>query len=309
MSVIETYGLTKIYQNNVVALSDVTLKVSDCKIFSLVGPNGAGKTTFLRILSTQLLPTRGSAYVLGHDVIKEADEIREKIAVMPQEAIPLLYNTPWELVFYYARLRGFSRERAKKAAIDILTKLDLMRFKDYPCAKLSGGYRHRTLLGMVLVANAELYFLDEPTIGLDPVIRRRTWSLIREITEEDGSRVIFTTHYMEEAEELAEAVAIINKGHILAKGPLRDILGELRHKYKVVIMGEGAKSDDVLDQLSSYDCVVGKEKVIVYLNSLEELHEIVTKLLGFGGKLNVSIKTTGLEDVFIKLVGGEYGEG
>ncbi|WCN28319.1 ABC transporter ATP-binding protein [Thermococcus kodakarensis] len=276
--------------DSTVALNRVNLEVLEKdNIFCLMGPNGAGKTTLVRILSTQLKPTSGKAYVLGFDVIKEANEIRKRIAILPQEARPLNEATPWEMVYWYLVSRGESFSEAKRRTESVLKELNLWEYKDKPCLSLSGGLKRRVLLALTVATSAELIFLDEPTLGLDPLSKRETWRLISELREETFFFV--TTNVGLEAESLAKTVAIINRGRIIAKGNPEELKGET-YKHKLIF------TDDV--QIKG--AIKFGDKKILYFNEFDEIHEILRKLNSY------SIQPTDLEDVFIAFLEGERNE-
>jgi len=295
---VETKSLVKVYRNGVKALDSVDIDIPVGQITCLLGPNGAGKTTFLRIIATQLLPTSGEAYVFGYDVIKEADEIRSRIAVVPQEGRPYLMVTPLDELYMGARIRGFGRDEARRRALDILRRLDLYEVRNQKIIRLSGGQRQKILLGRTLVSDADLLFLDEPTIGLDPVSRRSLWEDILNL-KKIGKTILLTTHYMDEAEALADKLYIINKGRVVASGGVSDIISSVGLKTAVYII---ADSPNVEEELSGYRFEHIGNKYLVYVEDKKDLFDLV-KLAVDNGYI-ITIKQPSLEDVFIKLVGG-----
>ncbi len=295
---VETKRLVKVYRNGVRALDSVDIDIPMGRITCLLGPNGAGKTTFLRIIATQLLPTSGEAFVFGYDVIKEADEIRSRIAVVPQEGRPYLMVTPLDELYMGARIRGFSRDEARRRALDILRRLDLYEVRNQKIIRLSGGQRQKILLGRTLVSDADLLFLDEPTIGLDPVSRRSLWEDILNL-KKMGKTILLTTHYMDEAEALADKLYIINKGRVVASGGVSDIISSVGLKTAVYII---ADSPGVEEELSGYRFEHIGNKYLVYVEDRKDLFDLV-KLAVENGYI-ITIKQPSLEDVFIKLVGG-----
>jgi ABC-2 type transport system ATP-binding protein len=161
MNYILTKDVVKIYRGNVVALNEVSFSIDKLGIIGLVGPNGAGKTTLIKILTTLTRPTRGKAEVLEYDVINDYEKIRRRISLVPQDASPELYLTPYEHVYWYLRSRGLSRGDAEKLTKDVLEKLGLWDHRSKVCAKLSGGMRQRVLIASALAVPADIYFLDE----------------------------------------------------------------------------------------------------------------------------------------------------
>ena len=193
MDAVVTRDLVKIYKGGVKALDGVSISVGEGEIACLLGPNGAGKTTLVRIIATQLLPTSGEAYVFGYNVIDESNKVRELISVSPQEGRVYLTTTPWDEVYFAARIRGFNRGEARRRTEEVLKRLDLWEYRNKKNLELSGGMRQKVYIGRVLVSDARLLILDEPTIGLDPIARRNLWRYIRELKNE-GRTILLTTH-------------------------------------------------------------------------------------------------------------------
>ncbi|MCC6004130.1 MAG: ABC transporter ATP-binding protein [Thermofilum sp.] len=285
-------GLAKVYPGGVIALDGVSFSVGEKGIVGLVGPNGAGKTTLIKILTTLTRPTRGRAEVLGYDVEREYEEVRRRVSLVPQDASPELYLTPYEHVYWYLRSRGLPRGDAEKLAREALEALGLWEVRNRVCARLSGGTRQRVLIASALAVPAEVYFLDEPTVGLDPIARREVWKVLRGAAR--NSLVFLTTHYMEEAESLSDLVVMINKGRIVEMGNPRELLGKVRHRYRVVLDRDADTSSLGLRVLEAED---GK---IIYAGSEGELSEVVGELAR--RRLSFSVRATSLEDLFIMRV-------
>lgn len=291
---IETRELRKVYGGKVEALKGVSLSVRMGELFTLLGPNGAGKTTFLRIVATQLLPTSGEAYLLGYDVVREANEVRKHIAVVPQDAQPYSLFTPWDYAYYFARLRGYSRDRAKKAAEEALKAVDLWNLRKRTCSSLSGGERKRAIIASALSSGAEVLLLDEPTSGLDAVARRRVWRVLRDIVKE-GRTILLTTHIMEEAEMVSDRLAVINRGKLVAMGTVADVKGLVEERFRVVVEGEA----EFPNEYPNATRLGGKS--VFYFKSQAEALEFVKRALATGLRAEAAPVT--LEDVFVKLVG------
>lgn len=266
---ITTESLTKVYQDGTVALDNLTLKL-DGKVSCVLGRNGAGKTTLIRILSTQLLPTSGRAYVNGLDVIKEAKKVRKIISSIPQEASPMGVASPLEHLIMYLTARGLSLTEAFRRAKEALKEVGLHKVMNKPSDELSGGMKRKIFVAMAIASEAELVFLDEPTTGLDPISRLEVWSLIKNMK----SKIVLTTHYMEEAKELCDKIAIVNKGKLVAYGSPEELLEPLKGKVRVEGVG---------------DIRIGNLR-ISYMDS-ERAKELVGK--------GVVIKPISLEDVFV----------
>ncbi len=215
---IRTEDIRKEYSDGTVALKGVTVNI-DKRFTAIIGRNGAGKTTFVRILSTQLLPTSGKAFLDDIDLIREPRKARREIASIPQEAMPIGVLTPLELVKMYLIARGMSFKDSHETALKALDALQLREFKDKPTDTLSGGTKRKIFVCMALAANASTIFMDEPTTGLDPISRLEVWSALRMLT----GNIILTTHYMEEAKELSQDVILVDSGRVIERGTV-DVL-------------------------------------------------------------------------------------
>jgi len=301
MEAVKSVGLVKVYHSKetVEALKGVSLSIRKGELFTLLGPNGAGKTTFLRIISTQLMPTKGDAIVLGYDVLTQPNEVRKHIAVVPQDVATYGNFTPWEYSYYFSLLRGMSKREAKEAAERSLRAVELWELRNRTCATLSGGEKRRAIIASALSSNADVLMLDEPTSGLDAVARRNVWAVLRGMVEQ-GKTILLTTHIMEEAEMVSDRLAIVNRGEVAAEGTLDDIKGLAREKFRVVV--EGDLRDLGLSQNNNRVLKFGNKK-IVYVKNEDEALELVGKALKNGLKAETAPIT--LEDVFVKLVGGE----
>lgn len=225
---IETHDLVKRYRNGTKALNGISLTL-DKRVSAVIGMNGAGKTTFIRIMSTQLEPTSGSASINNMDIMKDVRSIRKNIVSIPQEASPIGILTPFEHVKLYLVGRGMSISEAETNANMSLDQLDLREFKHKPSDTLSGGMKRKVFVAMALSSNVDTIFLDEPTTGLDPLSRMEVWSAIRQL---EGN-VILTTHYMDEAQELSNEVAMIHGGKLIEKGEVHDLLSKFKGLIRV----------------------------------------------------------------------------
>ncbi|MEM1619161.1 MAG: ABC transporter ATP-binding protein [Fervidicoccaceae archaeon] len=295
-SAIEAESLWKIYSRGrrpVEALRGITFNIESGSITALLGRNGAGKTTFLRIAATQLLPTRGTVRVLGHDVVDEVWRVRELIAMVPQDARPLGFPSPREYVKAVQVMRGESFAEAEKRAREVLEEMEVPRsLWNRSIWSLSGGMIRRVLLAAVLASDAPVLFLDEPSVGLDPLSRRRLWSKITKL-KEGGRTVVLTTHYVEEAEALSDKVVMIHKGSLLAEGRPLDLVSSLGRKYKVEVR---SKCD--VEALKSWGEVLGSEPpIVVYVNGAADAAELVEELSSRGCAASMSPVT--LEDFFL----------
>ncbi len=223
---ITTDNLTRRY-GDLTAVDELNLSVSAGAIYALLGPNGAGKTTTLSMLTTLLTPTSGSAQVAGFDVVAQAPAVRERIGVTFQEIVLDHDLTGREVLDYHGRLYALPRgERARRGA-DLLTLVELTDAADRLVKTYSGGMKRRLELARGLMTRPQVLFLDEPTQGLDPQNRARIWDYLRALKAEDGLSIVLTTHYMEEAEALADCVGIIDGGRMVAEGTPDELVAGL----------------------------------------------------------------------------------
>jgi ABC-2 type transport system ATP-binding protein len=218
---IETAGLVKAF-GSTRALDGVDLRIRKGSVFGLLGPNGAGKTTTIRILATLLRPDAGSATVLGHDVVREAKLVRQKVSLTGQYASVDEDLTGHENLVLMGRLLGLSWREARGRSAELLEAFGLAEAAGRQVQTYSGGMRRRIDIAASLVAIPEILFLDEPTTGLDPRSRNQVWDLVRRIAAE-GTTVLLTTQYLDEADRLAERLAVIDHGRVIAEGTSRDL--------------------------------------------------------------------------------------
>ena len=297
MNVIEAVSLSKIYhRSRTQALSDITLTIGRGEIFTLLGRNGAGKTTFLRIAATQLMPSKGRISVLGHDVRDEPLQIRSKIAVVPQEGSTIGPLTPWDHVYLTLLARGMSRNQAHERSEKTIERLELTEYRNQPADSLSGGLKQRVRVAMAVATDAELIFLDEPTLGLDAVTRRRIWGVLNEIQKE-GRSILLTTHYIDEAEILSNNVAIIDHGKMVLSGSPAELLRKVKERVRVDVVGSTFSEEE----LSRYGRVVKLAERFRVLTDDRLGRELADEALKRGS--DVGLARVSLEDLFVDLVG------
>jgi ABC-2 type transport system ATP-binding protein len=217
MPAIETRALQRRFEGGVVAVAGVDLEVAAGEIYAFLGPNGAGKTTTVRMLTTLLRPTGGSATVAGFDVVADAPEVRRSIGVALQEAALDPLMTGAELMRFQATLHGLPRAEGRRRAYALIDRVGLTLAANRRVGTYSGGMRRRLDLGMALIHEPRVLFLDEPTTGLDPVSRQAIWEEVRKLNDE-GTTVFLTTQYLEEADRLADRVGIIDDGRMATEG-------------------------------------------------------------------------------------------
>jgi ABC-2 type transport system ATP-binding protein len=198
------------------AVDGISFSVDHGEIFALLGPNGAGKSTLIRMLTTLIPATSGSARIHDFDVVKQADSVRRLIGVIPQAMTTDLELSVAENLLIYAKLYGVPRERRKRLMGELLEAVELTKWQDKPVKQLSGGMRRRVEIARGLIHEPKVFFLDEPTTGLDPVSRVAVWNMLRQLKETRDLTVFLTTHYMDEADKLCDRIAIVDHGKLVA---------------------------------------------------------------------------------------------
>ena len=215
MAAIEVEHITKCF-NGFCAVNDLSFTVADGEIFGLLGPNGAGKSTLIRMLTTLLPHTSGTARVAGHDVAREANQVRKCIGVIPQATTSDLDLSAAENMLIFAKLYGVPREKRGRIIHELLEAVELADWANKPVKNLSGGMRRRLEIARGLVHEPRIFFLDEPTTGLDPVSRVAVWEMLTKLKEQRDLTLLMTTHYMDEADKLCDRVAIVDHGKLMA---------------------------------------------------------------------------------------------
>lgn len=305
MLAVEVKNIKKTFQSKqaiVEAVKDVSFEVKKGEIFGLLGPNGAGKSTTILMLTTLLQVTGGSAKILGYDVSSQDKLVRENIGVALQDTGIDNLLTARELFFTTARLWGYSKEDSNKRTEELLELVGLTEAADRRVKTYSGGMKRRLDLGLSLVHSPKILFLDEPTTGLDPGSRRVLWDEIKRLRE-GGVTVILTTQYLEEADELADRIAIIDEGLVVAEGTsdeLKASIGgdvitfafdtESDQKLALKVLTEGVQEDNLI-RITVED---GARKIPQYVNQLTENNIEVS---------SVSASKPTLDDVFLKVTG------
>lgn len=215
MEAIRTVDLTKRYKN-IVAVDKLNLSVDQGEIFALLGVNGAGKTTTVKMLTCLAKPTGGDAFVCGYSVLRDADKIKPLIDISMQETAVARKLTVEENIAFYAKLNGQSKEEIKNTKEKLYAALELDKVKNKRASTLSGGWQRKLSIALALVSSPKVLFLDEPTLGLDVIARRELWNVIRAL--HGSTTIVLTTHYMEEAEALADSIGIMKDGRLLFLG-------------------------------------------------------------------------------------------
>lgn len=298
--IIEVRKLVKYYgKSDVPALDGLDLTMTKGQIFTLLGRNGAGKTTFLRIATTQLLPTSGEVTVFGLNVLGDASAIRRRIAIAPQEGRPLWTLNAKDHIVLALMMRGVGHSEALDKAKRVLETLELLEVQNVRSEDLSGGMKQRVLIAMAIACDAELIFLDEPTIGLDPVSRRKVWEELIRLKREEDRTIVLTTHYMDEAEALSDELAIIDRGRLLATGSP----SEVREKHLDAKIRIDVTNGFAAEELQAYGKVVRAGNLLRILTDEAKAQEISGEALK--RKAAISISPVSLDDVFVELVGSD----
>jgi ABC-2 type transport system ATP-binding protein len=305
---IETSGITKRFEE-VTAVNNISISVKPGELFGLLGPNGAGKTTLINMLSTMIEPSGGSALVWGHDVVKEADLVRQNIGVVFQDTTLDDRLTGRENLDLHGRLYGLDGKTRKNRIQDVLSLVELTERADVIVKTYSGGMMRRLEIARGLMHHPHVLFLDEPTLGLDPQTRLHIWEYINKLNIEEGVTILLTTHYMEEADRLCDRIAIIDYGQIVALDTPQDLKNLLGGD--VITLGL-ENPEDVGKLCSSYqkdgcaNIVTGKQnEVFITVNNGERQIPHILALASQAGIriFSVSLRKPTLDDVFIHYTG------
>ncbi|QFT31092.1 Daunorubicin/doxorubicin resistance ATP-binding protein DrrA [Labrenzia sp. THAF82] len=301
--ILSVRDLEKTYEGGFQALKSVSLDISQGEVFALLGPNGAGKTTLISTICGLVQPTRGSIQVGGHDAIREYRAARQLIGLVPQE----MPTAPFEIVGdTVAMSRGLFGLKRDPALIErILKDLTLWDKKDNPIMALSGGMKRRLLVAKALAHEPKILFLDEPTAGVDVELRHDMWRIVGELKEK-GVTIILTTHYIEEAEQMAERVGVINKGEIILVEEKQELMRKLGRKLLKLSLSEPL--DAIPEELKGYELVLeddGTSLTYTYDTHAERtgITSLLTDLASAGVRFqDLQTDQSSLEDIFVGLV-------
>jgi ABC-2 type transport system ATP-binding protein len=304
---VEAKHLVKTYRNGEVkALNDLSLDVEEGTVLGVLGPNGAGKTTTVRILATLLKPDSGSATVAGIDVIKNPEKVREVIGLSGQYAAVDETLTGWDNLVMFGRLYHLGYKKSVDRANELLERFDLTEAAKRPITTYSGGMRRRLDLAASLIVRPKVLFLDEPTTGLDPRGRQDMWSVIQELVT-GGVTVLLTTQYLEEADQLADDIAVIDRGTVIARGT-SDALKTQVGGEKLEITVENAdiaKTQEIVTRVSGHSAYVNTRTVSApVVNGSKDLLEALRALDDAKiHPLDIGLRRPSLDDVFLSLTG------
>ena len=295
--------LSKVYDNGFNALKNINLNIKKGEIFAMLGPNGAGKTTLISIICGIVKPSSGKVTVEDFDIIEDYRETRSRIGLVPQELTLEQFETVFNNVSYS---RGLYGKKPDPAHIEkVLKQLSLWDKKDLILRKLSGGMKRRVLIAKALSHEPKILFLDEPTAGVDVELRQEMWKVVKSLRE-IGVTIILTTHYIEEAEAIADRVGVINQGEIIIVEQKKELIKKMGRKVLSVELQE--EIQNVPSSLKKYNLIIGNNKMsLVYTYNLEEKQTGITNLLqdikDSGLKLrDLKTEQSNLEKIFVTLV-------
>ncbi|MFO8101195.1 MAG: ATP-binding cassette domain-containing protein [Dehalococcoidia bacterium] len=312
MHIIETEGLTKIYPGGVRAVDGIDFAVEEGEIFGFLGPNGAGKTTTIKMLNTLTRPTSGRATVAGLDVVRNPGKVRRNIGYVAQDVGVDEYQTGRENLSLYGHLYRLDKKTIRERVKSLFEMVELVEFADKLVLTYSGGMRKRLDIAMGLIHQPKVIFLDEPTVGLDPQTRVHIWEYIRTLASNLGITIFLTTHYMEEADQLADRVAIIDLGKIIRIGTPAELKQSVRGDVVTLSFGPGANEDFTERTeaiLAGTDFVLRTEatngELAVYVDNGETAAPAIMRLLDESNILinTISVSKPTLDDVFLKYTG------
>jgi ABC-2 type transport system ATP-binding protein len=306
---VATKGLVKVYNGEVRALDGIDLEVEDGIAFALLGPNGAGKTTLMRILTTQLRPTAGDAFVFGLDVAREGGRVRRLISYIPQEMSVWTDISGYENLLVYAKIFGIPSHDRKKIIDDALMNMGLDKVANNLVRTYSGGMVRRLETACAILIKPKIMFLDEPTIGLDPSAKKIVWEKLTLFKKEYGVTIFFNTHYMDEADMYSDKIAIIDQGKIVKTGTAEELKLSLGGEVVLFSLGENKVKDETIQKLRKSelvaDAIVSNSDLSVLVENAEvALPHLIDELRHEGiTPAKISITKPTLDDVFLKYAG------
>jgi ABC-2 type transport system ATP-binding protein len=294
--------LTKVYKNGIKALKAIDLTVDEGDFFALLGPNGAGKTTAIGITTSLVNKTSGVVEVFGHDIDKELEAAKSCIGLVPQEINFNMFETPYTIVVNQAGFYGIPRHLAKQRAETYLKQLQLWDRRNSIARSLSGGMKRRLMIARALMHEPRLLILDEPTAGVDIEIRRSMWEFLRNINEQ-GTTIILTTHYLEEAENLCRNIAIIEGGNIIERDTMPNVLRKLQTEMFVFNLRDARTVAPALDGFTAK--LSDEHTLEIEMAKAQSLNDIFAQLSAQGiAVTSMRNKVNRLEELFIRLVDG-----
>jgi ABC-2 type transport system ATP-binding protein len=309
MTDIEVENLTKRF-GDFTAVDSISFNVGHGEVFGLLGPNGAGKSTLIRMMTTLVPPTSGRVTIKGFDVVRQPNDVRACIGVIPQAMTSDLDLTAEENMNIFAKFYGLSREDRKKTVTDLLAAVDLTQWADKPLKMFSGGMRRRLEIARGLVHHPKIFFLDEPTTGLDPVSRVAVWEMLVKLKRERDLTILVTTHYMDEADKLCDRIAIVDHGKLVAlDSPL---------KLKASVPGKNILEVSFANAPANWRATLGGLPDVAEVKAVDNVYRLssengprtTVELMDAARKAGVevtslSVQSTTLDDVFVYYTGHE----
>jgi len=301
--IVAVSDLTKTYANGLVALRDITLDIHDREIFALLGPNGAGKTTLISIICGIVTATAGSVIADGHDIVKDFRAARSKIGLVPQELHTDAFESVWATVTFSRGLFGLPRNSAHCERV--LRQLSLWDKKDAKIMTLSGGMKRRVMIAKALSHEPKILFLDEPTAGVDVELRRDMWHMVRELRD-SGVTIILTTHYIEEAQEMADRIGVINRGELIVVEDKAILMRKLGKKQLTLQLQQALPQ--LPAGLAEYPLELSDNgHALVFTFDAQSRENGIPTLLKRLAELDIDVKDlhsseSSLEDIFVSLV-------
>jgi ABC-2 type transport system ATP-binding protein len=295
-------GLEKVYGNGFKALKGIDLTVKQGDFFALLGPNGAGKSTTLGIVSSLVQKTSGSVTIMGHDLLTDTFAAKQCLGVVPQEFNFNQFEKVYDIVITQAGYYGLTAKQVAAHAESLLKALDLWDKRDEPSRMLSGGMKRRLMIARALIHKPQILILDEPTAGVDIELRRSMWEFMKRLNAE-GTTIILTTHYLEEAEQLCKNIAIINDGEIVTNTSVRQLLSQL--KTETFVLDVDGDLDN-LPRLDGYQLIrTSNECLEVAVNKGQSLNDVFSALISANIQVrSMRTKANRLEELFVNLVQG-----
>jgi ABC-2 type transport system ATP-binding protein len=299
---ISVSGLSKTYASGLQALKEIDLEIRRGEIFALLGPNGAGKTTLIGIVCGLVNPSRGKVLVDGHDIVSEYREARSLVGLVPQELTTEAFETVWDTVNFSRGL--FGRPPDPGYVEKVLRELSLWDKRDERIMALSGGMKRRVMIAKALAHEPRILFLDEPTAGVDVELRREMWRTVRRLRE-SGVTIILTTHYIEEAEEMADRIGVINRGELVLVEEKRELMRKLGRKKLTLQLAE--RLEEIPPALAGYRLKLsqdGREMVYTY-ETRAGIASLLADLNAAGIRFeDLQTEQSTLEEIFVGLVKG-----
>ena len=307
MHALSIKDLSKKYKSGVEALKSVSFDVQEGDFFALLGPNGAGKTTAIGIITSLVNKSSGSIEVFGHDLDKELAKAKSCIGVVPQEVNLNLFDYNFNILVNQAGFYGIPRSEGKKRAEQYLKQMQLWEKRKTNARSLSGGMKRRLMVARALVNRPKLLLLDEPTAGVDIETRRMMWDFLRDLNA-NGTTIILTTHYLEEAEQLCNKVAIIDEGKIIENDSMQNVLKKL--KTEVFILNTEKPLDKAPEIHGYATALKSPQEIEITVSQEQGVNDAFSTLQASGVKvLSMRNKNSRLEELFLDLTKGQPGEG